>query len=57
VENDTPSSVIGIAQPVIPPGLDESPDEIGRTYMTVSQTANEKAHLPTPRPDKTNGLV
>ena len=28
--------------PSVPPGLDEA-DEIGRTYMTVSQQANEKA--------------
>lgn len=30
------------AGPSVPPGLDEA-DEIGRTYMTVSQQANEKA--------------
>ena len=52
VENDSAPS-LGTPQPVIPPGLDDA-DEIGRTYMTVSQTANEKAHLPSPRTDKTN---
>jgi hypothetical protein len=31
-----------IAEPSVPPGLDDA-DEIGRTYMTVSQQANEKA--------------
>ena len=30
-------------EPSIPPGLDDA-DEVGRTYMTVSQQANEKAH-------------
>ncbi len=29
--------------PSVPPGLDDA-DEVGRTYMTVSQQANEKAH-------------
>jgi GTPase-activating protein SST2 len=28
--------------PPVPPGLEDA-DEIGRTYMTVSQQANEKA--------------
>jgi len=53
VENDGSSS-IGAPQPSVPPGLDED-DEVGRTYMTISQAANEKAHLPHPRPDKNNG--
>ncbi|GJJ07735.1 hypothetical protein Clacol_001940 [Clathrus columnatus] len=29
--------------PNVPPGLEE--DEVGRTYVTISQTANERAHL------------
>lgn len=57
VENDGSSSV-GAAQPAVPPGLDDDDaDEVGRTYMTVSQAANEKAHIPHPRPDKSNSLV
>lgn len=32
-----------ITGPTVPPGLDDA-DEVGRTYMTVSQQANEKAH-------------
>jgi len=55
VENDGGSSV-GTAQPMIPPGLDEA-DEIGRTYMTVSQQANEKAQFPSTRQDKSNGVA
>ncbi|KAF8529272.1 regulator of G protein signaling domain-containing protein [Hysterangium stoloniferum] len=47
VENDTTSA--DSSQPALPPGLEDE-DEIGRTYMTVSQTANEKVHLP-----KSNG--
>jgi hypothetical protein len=35
---------VGPSAPVAPPGLHDEADEIGRTYMTVSQTANEKAH-------------
>lgn len=54
-ENDG-STLGGPLQPLIPPGLDDD-DQVGRTYMTVSQTANEKAHLPHPRPDKSNGLA
>jgi len=34
----------GPSAPMSPPGLHDEADEIGRTYMTVSQTANEKAH-------------
>jgi len=29
--------------PTLPPGLDQE-EEVGRAYMTVSQTANEKMH-------------
>ena len=53
VENDTS---LGAPQPSVPPGLDEA-DEVGRTYMTVSQTANEKVHLPKPRPDKSHAVA
>jgi hypothetical protein len=54
VENDG-SSTVGVPQPAVPPGLDEA-DEIGRTYMTVSQAANEKAQFPS-RQDKSNGVA
>ncbi|KAF8511193.1 putative regulator of G-protein signaling protein [Gautieria morchelliformis] len=56
VETDGAMSVVMQQQPAVPPGLDEA-DEIGRTYMTVSQQANEKAHLPNTRPDKSNGVA
>ncbi|KIJ26991.1 hypothetical protein M422DRAFT_271880 [Sphaerobolus stellatus SS14] len=47
------SSVLG--GPSVPPGLrDEEDAEIGRTYVTVSLAANEKAHIP--RADKINAL-
>lgn len=36
--------------PSMPPGLEE--DEVGRTYVTVSETANERARLGAP-----NGVV
>jgi GTPase-activating protein SST2 len=55
VETDGATSVAA-QQPAVPPGLDEA-DEIGRTYMTVSQQANEKARLPNTRPDKSNGVA
>lgn len=54
VENDG-TSPVGVAQPAVPPGLDDDADEVGRTYMTVSQTANEKAQFPKNRQDKSNG--
>lgn len=32
--------------PSMPPGLEE--DEVGRTYVTISQAANERAHIGNP---------
>jgi len=48
VENEG-TTVLGGSQPTVPPGLsasEEDSGEVGRTYVTISHAANEKAHLP-----------
>ena len=42
VNDDGSSLSTSLGAPAMPPGLEG--DEIGRTYMTISQAANEKAH-------------